>query len=132
MPPYFIRLKINESFDTIYNLLKEKFGNVYYNILNESPKRVGIIIGTKWFMKSNSEAAINIFIHETNDQTILDLVAYGGREGVFGFSLGVHEDFARQVMRFVKKKDIRYKRILEIKRFSPDKLKKIIENTETS
>jgi len=122
MPAYFVRVQTEKPFDEIFNLVKEKYANVYFNILDSGSEKVGLIIGTKWFFKTNGDVAVTIIIKDEGEKTILDIITYGGREGMFGLSLGVHEDLAGKVLHFLKSKNIDVKVIEKIKYSNPEKI----------
>jgi len=122
MPAYFVRVQTKKPFDEIFNLVKEKYANVYFNILDSESEKIGLIIGTKWFFKTNGDVAVTIIIKDKGEKTILDIITYGGREGMFGLSLGVHEDLAGKVLHFLKSKNIDVKVIEKIKYANPEKI----------
>ena len=123
MSPYYAKLEIlHKDIEFVYDLLRKDFGNVFYSLINENNTKIAVIVGTKWFFKTNSDASVTILIKEKGEKLVLELISYGGREGVFGLSLGVHEDFVRKIIKSLKKNKIKYNIIAKINYSNPSRI----------
>jgi len=126
MSPYYAKLEVpNKDIKPIYELLSKDFGNIFHSLIETDGSRVAIIIGTKWFFKTNSDASITILIREHEDRLILELISYGGREGVFGLSLGVNEDFVRNILKALRKNEIKYNVLVKMNYSNPSRIKSL-------
>ncbi len=95
-----------------------EFGNVfYYALLNNNEKRVGLILGEKWFhWRTNSDIGLFILIQEVDeDKCDLIIISYAGSTGFLHISMGAHKKYIEKILEFLKKNGFEYMLNGEIK-----------------
>jgi len=80
----------------------------------------GIIVGEKYFWRSNSSAAVTITLEEEGDgRVVVEVFSYAGGSGVFDISYGVHKTYAHEVLRALENGGFSYEILDEIDYFTP-------------
>ncbi len=126
MSPYYAKLEVLKTdFKDLYELLRSSVGNVYYSVIDGEPVKIGLIIGTKWFFKTNSDVSVSIIIKQFKEKLLVDIIGYGGREGVFKLGLGVNEDFVNNVLKILKKNKVKYKVLAKMHYSNPSRIESI-------
>jgi len=122
MTGHFVRARVKTDFSSLFKSLVSKFANIYANVMYEE-KRVGIILGEKYFFRTNSTAAICIFVKELNlEECLLDIISFAGGGGLLDISWGAHYDYVHEVLRFIGDLRVDLKKELEINYFSFENL----------
>lgn len=101
MTSHYVSCSIDSGFEEIFEVLKKQFGNVYSKDLGRFNKlQNGVILGQKLFFRTNSDAAISIFLEERSpEETQIEMIAFAG--GPF-FTLGVLSSYNYDVLAFLK------------------------------
>lgn len=74
------------------------FGNVFSKTYKSGDHFFGVIVGEKYFVRTNSDTAIIVVVTGNGDTTDLDIMAAGGKQGlVIHWDKWAHEDFVRSV-----------------------------------
>ncbi|MHA1721730.1 MAG: hypothetical protein ACTSXW_01500 [Candidatus Baldrarchaeia archaeon] len=121
MTVHYIRLVVNSSFSTLYRVLSRVFGQCYRRCLMlKGGYFYGIIVGEKYFWRSNSSAAVTITLEEEEDnRVIVEVFSYAGGHGVFDISYGVHKTYVHEVLEVLRRGGFSYKILDEIDYFTP-------------
>ncbi len=102
-PGYYIRYEVYGTFLEIYDLLQPRFGNISHHIQKQDGRSVwGVLLGSQYYMRVESEVAITILLHNEPDSVILEVTGYAGGKGLLSVSYGAHRAIAEQVGQFLE------------------------------
>lgn len=74
------------------------FGNVFSKTYKSGDQFFGVIVGEKYFLRTDSDTAIIIVVTGHEDTTDLDITAAGGKQGLFlHWDKWTQEDFIGSV-----------------------------------
>jgi len=119
-----IRIIAYSDFNKIFRILVGEFGQIYYNLFNQNEvRKVGVILGEKYFLRTGSFAAIAILLEEIGENKCqLDIISYAGGEGLLDLSYGSHPSYVQDVLRFLRRNNITYEKVMEINYMSSRKI----------
>ncbi len=122
-------VEVNAEFNKVFKDLIYEFGNTYYNVFDSSDKKIGIILGEKWFLRTNSSTGIAIIIEELSEVTTrIEIVSYAGGEGFLNISWGAHKSYVRDVIYFLKRRGYSVSILKEIDYLDKTRIPKEIIN----
>ncbi len=76
----------------------QPFGNVFSKSYKSDGHFFGVIVGEKYFLRTDSDTAIIAVVSGNEDSTIIDIMAAGGKQGlILHWDMWTHEDFIRSV-----------------------------------
>jgi len=108
---HYARCVVEAPFDSVFESLKQGFGNVYSNqfTLNESLS-VGVILGEQYFFRVNSDAAITIVLKTADkDTTVLEIISCAGGAGMLEISYAAHKAYVSDVKKYLKNRNFTVK-----------------------
>jgi len=65
---------------------------------NYNDARMVVLCFEKYYMRNDSTAALTIIVSELNDETNVELIAFGGGQGLLNLSWGANKSFARSAI----------------------------------
>jgi len=108
---HYARCVVEAPFNSVFESLKQGFGNVYSNqfTLNESLS-VGVILGEQYFFRVNSDAAITIVLKTADkDTTVLEIISCAGGAGMLEISYAAHKAYVSDVKKYLKNRNFTVK-----------------------
>jgi len=131
---HMVRINAYVDFNTIFKILVSRFGQVYYNLFTQdNSRKVGVILGEKFFLRTASYAAITILLEEIDDKKCqLDIISHAGGEGFLDISYGSHPSYVYEVLKFIENNNILYEKIMEIDYMSGGKVPPDIQRKITA
>ena len=121
---HYVRALVYAPFERLYASLASAFGNCFRRCFRlEDGRLMGIIVGEKYFFRTNSTASIVIVLEErVAGKIFLEAISQAGGTGLMDVSYGVHADYARDVLEHVRSMRLGYEVLEEIDYFDPTKM----------
>lgn len=112
-PGYYLGFEVDATFKELLKILKKRFGNIFVRIHAERrPPTLGVLLGSKFFARVNSEVAVIILLHNHQTSCVLEVIGYAGGSTVTSTTYGAHRAIAEEVAEYLKAKGFSY-RVLE-------------------
>ena len=77
---------------------------VYENWRYSNEVRIVFLCFEKYYFRNNSTAGLSLLITDSNSAQTIDVVGFGGGEGLFNLSWGANSDFLESVVSILKEK----------------------------
>ena len=97
-PGYYVGFEVSSRFKDVLDSLKKRFGNIFVRIHKEEGRPVlAILLGSKYFVRVNSEVAIIILLRDEGKTVVLEVIGYAGGTTVTSTTYGAHEAMTKEV-----------------------------------
>jgi len=98
-----MRCAVKGSFETVFEALGERFGNIYCRKFSKAGETTsGIVLGEQYFFRVESDAAILVTLEKLSaSETRVEVISWAGGKGLFSISYGAHSDFVHDVCDFL-------------------------------
>jgi hypothetical protein len=105
---HYAKCAIYASFDSVFESLQKRFGNVYSNRFTFNDYHsVGVILGEQFFFRVKSDAAITLILQNTSkDKTVLEIISCAGGTGMLEISYGAHKAYVSDVIKYLESNNI--------------------------
>jgi hypothetical protein len=103
---HYARCTIEAPFASVFESLRQGFGNVYSRQFSFSNGRnVGVILGEQYFFRVNSDVAVAVILQTADkDTTVLEIISCAGGTGMLEVSYAAHKAYVSDVMKYLKSK----------------------------
>ena len=104
MTSHYARCIIGAPFNSVFESLKQRFGNVYSRqFAFDDSRSVGVILGEQYFFRVSSDAAVAVVL-QTMDKstTILEIISCAGGRGMLGVSYAAHKAYVSDVKKYLQ------------------------------
>jgi len=129
MAGHMIRIEVFMDFNRLFRLLSEEFGKIYYTAFKCAGRKIGFILGEKFYFSTGSVAALGIIIEEEESgKQKVDLISFAGGAGIFKISFETHISYVRDVLIFLENNGVEFHELMEIDYMSSKKLPEDVRN----
>lgn len=111
MTSHYARCIIEAPFDSVFESLRQGFGNVYSRQFTFSDGRsIGVILGEQYFFRVNSDVAVAVILQSADkDTTVLEIISCAGGTGMLEISYAAHKTYVSDVKKYLKGKNFTVK-----------------------
>jgi hypothetical protein len=104
---HYARCTIEAPFDSVFESLRQGFGNVYSRQFTFGDGHsVGVILGEQYFFRVNSDVAVAVILQTVNkDTTVLEIISCAGGTGMLEISYAAHKAYVSDVIKYLKVKN---------------------------
>jgi len=108
---HYAKCIVEASFDSVFESLRQEFGNIYSRQFTSSDGRnMGIILGEQYFFRVNSDVAVVIILQFADkDTTFLDIISCAGGTGMLEISYATHKSYVSDVKKHLKNRNFTFK-----------------------
>lgn len=129
MTSHYLECIIGESFNSVFDALSDRFGNIYARKHGKPGElRMGIIMGEHYFFRVESDAAILIVLKELAlNKTNAEIISSADGHGLLEISYGAHADYVHEVIDFLSDSGFQIEIKNEIAYFDREKCSQLDE-----
>jgi hypothetical protein len=105
MTSHYARCVVEAPFASVFESLRQGFGNVYSRQFASSDSRdVGVVLGEQYFLRVNSDVAVAITLQTTDkNRTVLEIISCAGGAGMLEVSYAAHRAYVSDVKNYLSK-----------------------------
>ena len=105
MTSHYARCVVEAPFDSVFESLRQRFGNVYFRqFIVADGHGVGVILGEQYFFRVNSDVAVTVILQAADeDTTVLEIVSCAGGTGMLEVSYAAHKTYVSDVRKHLEK-----------------------------
>lgn len=95
---------ISQNKADIESILSEAFPaeDRYFKVIECGDCKITVFIAEEYYFRINSDLTLTVIAEETADETTVEIISGGGKEGLLGFSYGAEKSAERRIVNLFK------------------------------